>query len=45
MDDEQKKLAQARIDKQMNEGFEKIFFPKDVGNLQRRRTEASRADG
>ena len=25
MDDEQKKLAQARIDKQMNEGFEKIF--------------------
>ena len=28
MDDEQKKLAQARIDKQMNEGFEKIFFQK-----------------
>ena len=28
MDDEQKKLAQARIDKQMNEGFERIFFQK-----------------
>ena len=28
MDDEQKKLAQARIDRQMNEGFEKIFFQK-----------------
>ena len=25
MDDEQKKLAQARIDKQMVEGFERIF--------------------
>ena len=28
MDDEQKKLAQARIDKQMVEGFERIFFQK-----------------
>ena len=26
MDDEQKKLAQARIDKQMNEGFETVSY-------------------